>query len=766
MASLRSGRVPLTLLSAAAVAAATLVISPASPAQAAPTGYTCSGFSLGSLAYRGSHSVGGVAVCVFQSDGSTDSTPWSMPVEITSFDVLAVGAGGGGGGRGPIQTYVSGLTIKSAAGGGAGGGGEIRLLAGATGSTVAVSVGSFGAAGAVESAGSNGGDTTVLIGTAAVTSKGGNGGAAGSGSGGTGSGGAGGGGGTGGSGIGSTVLDSVASGGTGGGYSGIWGNNGLNGTGGLLFGVGCSAGSGFGLFQDSYLGVGGGGGGGAGIANSNGGTYGEGTNSFSCDSSGGDGARASGRSWPGNESWGRSGGGGGGGAYKGYDPFTTRDEGSEAAAGGARGGAYIAFQLPWKVTYAANSASSGTAPSAAPAAPGSSFTVAANSGSLTRTGYTFGGWNTAADGSGTTYAAGSGSFSANANVELFAKWISMPAPPVPPAPPAGDGAGSAVVDPTPTPTPTPSATTSPSTSATASVAPASPVRLDPIATSQNPNIPTGGVPAGGSVFLVNGQPLPLAVSPNAKSDPVALVFSAPGMNMRLEGRGDDADPLGLTSKQALILQSEPTGARSGSMGLASRSGSMARKQVQPVAQTSGDGFAPSTPVKLFLLPSTYLGEVTTDATGAFAGSVPIPAGVAPGVHTLQANGFAPDLSVRSLSIGVLVKPTAVAVKAYRATSKVYFDSLSSVLTAEGMSTLKTLVKKTGKNAVRTESVGYVQGTTVTSNDQALSRERATNVAAYLRSLGLKGAYVVRGDGVAKESGALARRVNVAVTYQR
>jgi outer membrane protein OmpA-like peptidoglycan-associated protein len=274
------------------------------------------------------------------------------------------------------------------------------------------------------------------------------------------------------------------------------------------------------------------------------------------------------------------------------------------------------------------------------------------------------------------------------------------------------------------------------------------------------------VPAGGSVFLVNGQPVALTVSPNAKSDPVALVFSAPGLNMRLEGRGDDADPLGLTSKQALILQSEPTGARSGSMGLASRSGSMARKRVQPVAQTSGDGFAPSTPVKLFLLPGTYLGEVTTDSTGAFAGSVPIPAGIAPGVHTLQANGFAPDLSVRSLSIGVLVKPTTVAVKAYRATAKVYFESLSSVLTDEGMSTLKALVKKTGKKGVRTVSIGYVQGTTITANDEALSTQRAKNVAAYLKKLGLKGRFVVRGDGIAKESGALARRVNVTVTYQR
>jgi outer membrane protein OmpA-like peptidoglycan-associated protein len=97
---------------------------------------------------------------------------------------------------------------------------------------------------------------------------------------------------------------------------------------------------------------------------------------------------------------------------------------------------------------------------------------------------------------------------------------------------------------------------------------------------------------------------------------------------------------------------------------------------------------------------------------------------------------------------------------------VYFESLSSVLTDEGMSTLKTLVKKTGKKGVRTVSIGYVQGTTITANDEALSTQRAKNVAAYLKKLGLKGRFVVRGDGIAKESGALARRVNVTVTYQR
>jgi hypothetical protein len=43
-------------------------------------------------------------------------------------------------------------------------------------------------------------------------------------------------------------------------------------------------------------------------------------------------------------------------------------------------------------------------------------------GSLTRAGYTFGGWNTAADGSGTPYAAGA-SFVLSANTTLYAQYL-------------------------------------------------------------------------------------------------------------------------------------------------------------------------------------------------------------------------------------------------------------------------------------------------------------------------------------------------------
>jgi uncharacterized repeat protein (TIGR02543 family) len=51
-----------------------------------------------------------------------------------------------------------------------------------------------------------------------------------------------------------------------------------------------------------------------------------------------------------------------------------------------------------------------------------SITISGNTGSLVKTGFTFSGWNTAADGSGTNYAAGA-TYNGGASLLLYAKWI-------------------------------------------------------------------------------------------------------------------------------------------------------------------------------------------------------------------------------------------------------------------------------------------------------------------------------------------------------
>ena len=75
------------------------------------------------------------------------------------------------------------------------------------------------------------------------------------------------------------------------------------------------------------------------------------------------------------------------------------------------------------VAYNSNGATSGDVPVDNTAySNGASVTVLGNTGSLAKTGYVWGGWNTAADGTGVSYAAGE-TFNISANTTLYARWI-------------------------------------------------------------------------------------------------------------------------------------------------------------------------------------------------------------------------------------------------------------------------------------------------------------------------------------------------------
>ncbi len=77
-----------------------------------------------------------------------------------------------------------------------------------------------------------------------------------------------------------------------------------------------------------------------------------------------------------------------------------------------------------RVTYESNGADSGDTPSPQTKVYGQNLTLATNSGNLSKNGYLFIGWNTAADGSGTDYLEGT-SYSTDSSLILFAKWIEI-----------------------------------------------------------------------------------------------------------------------------------------------------------------------------------------------------------------------------------------------------------------------------------------------------------------------------------------------------
>ena len=75
----------------------------------------------------------------------------------------------------------------------------------------------------------------------------------------------------------------------------------------------------------------------------------------------------------------------------------------------------------YTVTYNDNGSSGGNVPANQTKTHGTDLTLATNTGNLAKTGYTFDGWNTKADGSGTSYPVGS-SYTLNATLTLYAKW--------------------------------------------------------------------------------------------------------------------------------------------------------------------------------------------------------------------------------------------------------------------------------------------------------------------------------------------------------
>ncbi|MFD0711821.1 InlB B-repeat-containing protein [Paenibacillus sp. GCM10027626] len=110
-------------------------------------------------------------------------------------------------------------------------------------------------------------------------------------------------------------------------------------------------------------------------------------------------------------------------------------QGTDYAAGAtfAMGTENVTLYAKWTakptytVTYNGNGSTGGSVPADSGAyESGSTVTVLGNTGNLTKSGHTFAGWNTQADGQGTSYATGATFEIGTANVTLYAKWTANP----------------------------------------------------------------------------------------------------------------------------------------------------------------------------------------------------------------------------------------------------------------------------------------------------------------------------------------------------
>lgn len=303
------------------------------------------------------------------------------------------------------------------------------------------------------------------------------------------------------------------------------------------------------------------------------------------------------------------------------------------------------YPVTYTITYDANGATSGTIPSAGSFTSGSAATtVASNSGSLVRTGYTFAGWNTAANGTGTSFAAGTSTYSSRADVTLYAMWTPIPtttttAPPTtttqPPAvvidiqaPVSTVAIGQASVA-TIAPRRATTSTSTPARSSSETSAAVTTTTAAPLKTQSSaitpPNIPE--VATGETALDVDGVSTKVDVTREnnqlvVKSGSIQAVLS--GLDVTGETRALDSD------------------------------GNL-RLNAGDVVQINLGGFMPDSDVEVWLFSTpTRLGTAVVGSDGRVTGSFAIPEDLESGSHRIAVTAKLPDGKSATFTLGIAV----------------------------------------------------------------------------------------------------------------
>jgi len=187
-------------------------------------------------------------------------------------------------------------------------------------------------------------------------------------------------------------------------------------------------------------------------------------------------------------------------------------------------------------------------------------------------------------------------------------------------------------------------------------------------------------------------------------------------------------------------------------------------------RVTGRGFAGESPVSVWGFSSpVLLGIVYTNADGTYDATLPLPATLGVGEHTLQSVGTSSSGERVSVSTGLRIQAPSAATKVpvKKASTRIGFARLSSSVTDADEAELRVLVRRIGvRNIVATSVTGYVQRSDDRSNDIALSRARAQHTAAVLRELGVTGKITIKGKGVLNAPSSKARSAVVTFTYRR
>lgn len=168
------------------------------------------------------------------------------------------------------------------------------------------------------------------------------------------------------------------------------------------------------------------------------------------------------------------------------------------------------------------------------------------------------------------------------------------------------------------------------------------VAASPVAAPVLPPTPgTPAAPTGTGVQIVDGEQRPITMTrPSPRTGDLGtpagtLRFADGPFSVDLLALDEEGSPLELDAEGRLVIVA---GA---------------------YADVSGEGFRPGTTADVWLMSTPILlGEVLVGPDGTFSARLPIPDGIQPGPHTIQLNGVANDGSVRTLSVGVVVRAAA------------------------------------------------------------------------------------------------------------
>ena len=223
------------------------------------------------------------------------------------------------------------------------------------------------------------------------------------------------------------------------------------------------------------------------------------------------------------------------------------------------------------------------------------------------------------------------------------------------------------------------------------------------------------VPAGSSIVLVNG--VPQVNTPTRTATTINVVEG--GSALTIASGGASGNPNPIRSNGAMTIEDD---------GLVSLQGTGYRDYV--------DVFLFSEPV--------FVGRLLVNPDGTFRGSLPVPAGLSVGQHTIQSVGQGAGGESIAISASVLKLGGLNADGSQRSFKRAAaFSQTSEKLNAAAKKKLAPVIQLAKESGAKVTVIGTYLKERKTAQDVRMAKKRAIAVQRYLKSQGVTGPIVVQ-----------------------